>query len=486
MEYVHKFNEFVASISDPSQALIDKQISIVQKYVPLDVMLLKSIFYYVVMFLFSFFWNIKLPPLIKHISSFLTGIVLLFVSGGLFALISAFFMIIGTYLILLTNFGVKQPSSVLWFNLAVLLLVKYHVRLTTYGTWQFDYTAQLMILVQTLTILAYNLHDGQIPDKPTTDSKPPSKSMLALLARRQKFALPSLPPILNYLSYTIFPVTFMFGPAIEYTQWIESLNPNRQYAGKRWRNALKEFIIGVLCVSVFLVPNALSIDFLTPEYVQSTPLWKRLLKMHIVGEAYRTKYYSCWCLTTACMYISGCGFDGQDWDSGICIKPFALETSTKPQHFIAEWNRGTQRFLKYYVYQRTPISLNRNFRQLLTFCLSALWHGWYIGYSFTFFSFFIVNLIGNNVNDIKKNIHYDERIKSNHKIIHWVVTFFEWVMTQFCFNYSSISHMAIVGSKVIYTFSALNWAGHKVFFVLLAITSIISQLTKAKPSEKTS
>lgn len=49
---------------------------------------------------------------------------------------------------------------------------------------------------------------------------------------------------------------------------------------------------------------------------------------------------------------------------------------------INNWNMGTNRWLRSIVYERVP----KQYGTLLTFSLSALWHGFYPGYYLTFAS----------------------------------------------------------------------------------------------------
>lgn len=46
---------------------------------------------------------------------------------------------------------------------------------------------------------------------------------------------------------------------------------------------------------------------------------------------------------------------------------------------IDNWNKSTNRWLRFVVYERTT-----KFRTVLTYCLSAMWHGFYPGYYITF------------------------------------------------------------------------------------------------------
>jgi lysophospholipid acyltransferase 1/2 len=48
---------------------------------------------------------------------------------------------------------------------------------------------------------------------------------------------------------------------------------------------------------------------------------------------------------------------------------------------IEQWNKGTTRWLRMVVYERTS-----HLSTVLTYALSALWHGFYPGYYLTFMS----------------------------------------------------------------------------------------------------
>lgn len=56
--------------------------------------------------------------------------------------------------------------------------------------------------------------------------------------------------------------------------------------------------------------------------------------------------------------------------------------ATNLRDAISNWNMGTNRWLRLVVYERVP----KKYGTLLTFSLSALWHGFYPGYYVTFAS----------------------------------------------------------------------------------------------------
>ena len=63
---------------------------------------------------------------------------------------------------------------------------------------------------------------------------------------------------------------------------------------------------------------------------------------------------------------------------------------------------AVQEWLRKSIYQRSPFK-DKNLSQLLTFMVSAFWHGFYPGYYLTFFMFFcLIGLSGQLYSDSKK------------------------------------------------------------------------------------
>jgi hypothetical protein len=102
--------------------------------------------------------------------------------------------------------------------------------------------------------------------------------------------------------------------------------------------------------------------------------------------AVRFKYYFAWLMADAICNNSGLGFNGYEkdgtpkWDMISNIHVFAFEFGTNFRDCINVWNVGTNRWLRMVVYERVP----KKYGTVLTFSLSALWHGFYPGYYMTF------------------------------------------------------------------------------------------------------
>jgi lysophospholipid acyltransferase len=73
-----------------------------------------------------------------------------------------------------------------------------------------------------------------------------------------------------------------------------------------------------------------------------------------------------------------------------------LLTSNKVKDFLASWNISVHEWLKYYVYLRLLDKKSRGsgnaFAALVSFFVSAIWHGFYPGFYSFFFGCFVVDL----------------------------------------------------------------------------------------------
>lgn len=100
----------------------------------------------------------------------------------------------------------------------------------------------------------------------------------------------------------------------------------------------------------------------------------------------RFKYYHAWLFADAICNNSGIGFDGFDergrsrWDLISNINVINFEFGTNFRECINNWNMGTNRWLRQVVFERVP----RKYGTVLTFAMSAVWHGFYPGYYITF------------------------------------------------------------------------------------------------------
>ncbi|KAI2655634.1 Lysophospholipid acyltransferase 1 [Labeo rohita] len=104
------------------------------------------------------------------------------------------------------------------------------------------------------------------------------------------------------------------------------------------------------------------------------------------------------CIADAIHNAAGYGISGVNergevcWDHISNVRIWKIETATSFKSFIDNWNIQTALWLKSVCYDRAPY-----YRMPLTFVLSAIWHGVYPGYYFTFITAIPITLAARSV-----------------------------------------------------------------------------------------
>jgi MBOAT, membrane-bound O-acyltransferase family len=257
-----------------------------------------------------------------------------------------------------------------------------------------------MVLTMKLSSFAYNLYDGTadykrvFPDTPYTDKK-----SVKLYGDRQRFAITSLPNPIEFFGYVYCFTCILAGPAFEYNDYIRSINGSifqRSQIPSKVSNKepspvlqpLLSLFIGIFCLAVYLMLGSrYSLSKLyNEEFIASTNVFYRMLYTYLALIGERFKYYFIWKMAEGASVLGGFGFEGFDeegkakgWEGVSNISIIEFETAPNVQTLTRVWNKRTQGWLERYTYLR----YNRNL--VITYFVSALWHGLYPGY-FIFFA----------------------------------------------------------------------------------------------------
>lgn len=158
---------------------------------------------------------------------------------------------------------------------------------------------------------------------------------------------------------------------------------------------------GVACAGIYLkLSEIFPLDVIREDdFVMNTTLVYKLHYLNIVTTLTRFKYYYAWLLGDAVCNNSGLGFNGYDekgrtkWDKVSNINVLGFEFSTSLRDGINAWNIQTNKWLRMVVYDRVTV-----YATLLTYTLSAVWHGFYLGYYITFISATLYTMAARTVN----------------------------------------------------------------------------------------
>ncbi|KHN80848.1 Membrane-bound O-acyltransferase domain-containing protein 2 [Toxocara canis] len=244
--------------------------------------------------------------------------------------------------------------------------------------------------------MAFSLHDGRV------------KKVEELNEIQRREALSSVPPMLDYLSYIFHFQTVLTGPLCFYTdymKWIDGTNAigKNGTVEKQWRAVVSK----LLQVSVFAL---LVVSFGTQCYPEMVAEPKYLTwgsfawcaLFFVVIFLQRTQYYFAWILADAICNVSGLGFNGYDangrarWDLVSNVDVIRVETRvnianpgpatasaiTDPLRHRPLQIRGDIGHLRSDVVRGN--CYRRRFRIVATYMLSAVWHGFFLGYYITF------------------------------------------------------------------------------------------------------
>lgn len=370
-------------------------------------------------------------PLTRHIFGLVIGLAL-----GYFCFGRQAIHLVGLPTICYVVMRLQHPRSMQRVVLATALIylscVHYHRQRYNYGSYTLDITGPLMVITQKVTSLAFSVHDGLTR----------SKEELTPAQRHQ--ALQNMPTILEYYSYVFHFQALMAGPVIFYRDYIDFINGQTFHDAKTLSNyeeknstnkeqivseptpgrvVIKKVIISLLCAAMFVKFNPLfPMQQLKDDgFLKETTIFYKIWYLMVVTMLVRFKYYHAWIFADAICNNSGLGFNGFEengqpkWDLVSNIDVYRFEMSLSLKESIEHWNKGTNKWLRSVVYERT-----KRQQLIFTYALSAVWHGFYPGYYLTFANgaFFTVASRA-----VRRNIRPYFLSSKQNKLIYDILTF---------------------------------------------------------------
>ncbi|XP_068787795.1 lysophospholipid acyltransferase 1 isoform X3 [Struthio camelus] len=317
-----------------------------------------------------------------------------------------------------------------WYSIHLFVLV-----MMNYGIMNMASIANihspLMIITQKITTLACQLHDGI------------GRRAEELTAEQNRLAIKTRPSLLEYLSYLLNFMSIIAGPCSNYKDYIafiEGRHVHMKLLEVNWKQkgydrlpdpsptgaVMCKLCITLVSLILFLTltknfPVAYIID---NEFLEKTSFLSRLGYLYVVTQAAKPKYYFAWTLADAVNNAAGYGFSGVDergifrWDLLSNLNIWNIETATSFKMYIENWNIQTAAWLKRVCYDRAPW-----YPTALTFILSALWHGIYPGYYFTFLTGILITLAARAIrNNCRRYFLASLPLKIAYDIVTWIVT----------------------------------------------------------------
>ncbi|XP_052250365.1 lysophospholipid acyltransferase 1-like isoform X2 [Dreissena polymorpha] len=375
------------------------------------------------------------------------------------------------------------------FTLAMLYLVSLHLYrayvIPEDILYSIDVSGPLMIITQKITSLAFSVHDGRHGNK----------DKLSDLQKRYMISRP--PSLLEYLSYLFYFQGVLVGPISFYADYqafiegtyvsskhLQNGSDNNNKYRMNGRPSPFDVVCYKLCVTLFWMGFHFTIKPLYPEminadlaFIRSHGFLYRLWYMWISMLCCRAKYYVAFSLGDAICNASGLGFNGYDrdgrprWDLVSNVHILGIEGATSFKTYIDNWNIQTAVWLRVVCYDRIPAQ-----KRFFTFFLSAMWHGCYPGYYFTFVSGVPMSEVARKVRHRVRPYFLSSRVS---QMLYNVIT---WVSTHIAMSYIVVPFTILHWEPTIvfYTFNTF-WCVHLLCGLLFFI---VPQIPACKSQEK--
>ncbi|KAM4568230.1 lysophospholipid acyltransferase 1 [Fundulus diaphanus] len=324
-----------------------------------------------------------------------------------------------------------------------------------YGILSTDFSGPLMIVTQKITTLAFQLHDGMC------------KKGEGLTSEQKRLAIHVRPSLIEYLSYNLNFLSVLVGPCSSYKDYVDfiegrhiSWRLKQHPAACNGQNGYdktpepsprdavcRKLLVCCGCITFFLViTRRLPITYNADEhFVSHASFLTRLTYAFFSIQAARPKFYFAWTLADAVNNAAGYGFMGMDesgkpsWDLVSNLNIIGIETATSFKTFIDNWNIQTGIWLKTVCYDRAP-----KHRLALTFILSALWHGVYPGYYFTFLTAIPITIAARAIRRSVRHYFLGSRsMKLGYDVVTWAATQLAICYTVMPFLLLSVDHTVV-------------------------------------------
>ncbi|KAI9506435.1 Lysophospholipid acyltransferase [Coemansia spiralis] len=332
----------------------------------------------------------------------------------------------------------------------------------------FDHTGAQMVFVIKVTSLAWCIYDGGQERR---------------TEYQRKNAIEQMPSLLEYLGYVFFFPGLAVGPAFELATYrrmvaLDDLRVKRTQS----RRAYAKLLEGVLWMAVYvLYGSQYTMSYMATERFAYTHrrFISRAIYMCIAGVITRAAYYTAWKMSEGACILTGLGFEGVDerghaqWMdiSNVHIRGVELGSSLK--QLIDSWNIGTNTWLRHHVYLRiiehTGGSKSTSMAAVVTFLVSAWWHGFYPGYYLTFV---LGAVASNTARTLRRNLNAlvalapEDENNQRKKTIKQAYDAAGWVLSKYTLDFTVVPFMALSLST-----SLRAWRA-QYFVVLLAVLGI--------------
>jgi lysophospholipid acyltransferase len=287
---------------------------------------------------------------------------------------------------------------------------------------------------------------------------------------------------LEIFSFVFYYSSSLIGPSFEFKDFITFIRLEGDFKEIPYNKcsvaAAQHATTGIVFVAMVVTflpkfdPNFCG----TEEFINHSMIYKYVYFVFCMFIM-RAKYYSAWKITQASVIFCGLGYNRTEGEKKEVIEKFdrvdscnlyEIELNLNPGVRIQYWNRTVHLWLKYYFFLRLlniqikPFKGNKTIASLVTFMVSALWHGVYPVYYLFFFHYYCIERISKVVEakfDVfKKSETWDWPAQLLYRaflmtVVNWFGLIFMLITLERAFNFFRafyyIPNLLLIGSWII-------------------------------------
>ncbi|CAJ0959149.1 unnamed protein product, partial [Mesorhabditis belari] len=338
-----------------------------------------------------------------------------------------------------------------------------------------DITGPMMIMVQKVTMLAFQLHDGRC------------KKQEELMEHQKREALTEAPPLLMYLSYCFHFQAVLTGPMCLYVDFVHFIDGTHIPADKKGQipspistGVRKLAIAAGLVFSISIFSGSLYVERLAEDRDLSKPLLQWLAIWWVCIFFSRVQYYFAWVMSDAICNLSGFGFSGYDengkatWNMMTSVDMQKVEMAQSLKETLDNWNIPTVAWLRRAAFDRAP----RRYRTLATYALSAWWHGLFPGY---YIAFGTTALFTFAARTFRRCFRYRFLGSSSSKFVYNAITF---MATKIALAYAAYSFVTMHAYPAMFIYSRIYFLPHIIAVLMIFTIPMFFRPEKKKIDEK--
>ncbi|CAI5455555.1 unnamed protein product [Caenorhabditis angaria] len=345
-------------------------------------------------------------------------------------------------------------------------------------SYSLDITGPIMVAVEKVTMMAFNLKDGKEKD----DSK--------LTAEQKKEAIKDIPSLLEFMSFMFNFQTVLTGPANSYSDYLNFLEGTHVQKDKNGKlpspsktafRKLGQAIVFLVIVAT--LGSKYKVEDVGTEEYYKLPMYQWFFWWFFTITLVRCTYYFAWVFADAVCNMSGFGFSGYDkngnaeWKLCTNVLPYQVESAQSLKEILDGWNIQTMYWLRKIAYERAP----KKYSTIATYSLSAVWHGVSIGYYMAFFTCGLFTVAGATW---RRCMRWRALYNPNVKLVYDI---FSFIMAKIALHYATFSFVTMNLHPAVDVLARVYFIPHFVAFaILFGLPKFFKPLKKPDTTSKKS